>query len=428
MKAEYRADVVVIGAGPAGMAAAIAATEQGADVLLIDDNPAPGGQIWRGGAAQAPSEAQARFAALLQSQVRRWQGWRVVAIPVPGRLLLDDGAEGRVLSYGKLVIASGARERLLPFPGWTLPGVCGAGGLQAMVKQGLRVEGQQVVLAGSGPLLLASAQTLRAAGAEVLLIAEQARFARLAHFAWALRRYPSKLRQAAGLFHALRGIPYRSSSHVLAAQGQQRLESVRVRQGDRIVELSCEWLGVGYGLLPNTELAAALGCQLHQGAVMVDAMLQTSVPGVYAAGEATGIGGVDKAWLEGRLAGLAAAGTEQAAQAMLPARQQALRFSQLLAQHFALQTAITELPQHDTLVCRCEDVSHGRLQAYDNWREAKLQTRCGMGACQGRICGAACQALYGWQTEPPRPPLQPTRIRHLLHPDISPNLTEASQP
>ncbi|HEY9104893.1 FAD/NAD(P)-binding oxidoreductase [Chitinimonas sp.] len=428
MKAEYCADVVVIGAGPAGMAAAIAADGQGADVLLIDDNPAPGGQIWRGGPDKAPLAAQPRFTALQQSQVWRWHGVRVVAAPVPGKLLLDDGAEGRVLRYGKLIIASGARERLLPFPGWTLPGVCGAGGLQAMVKQGLQVERQRVVLAGSGPLLLASAQTLRKAGAKVLLIAEQARLAQLAHFAWGLRRYPARLQQAAGLFHALRGVPYRSNSHVLAAQGQQRLESVRVRQGERVIELPCDWLGVGYGLVPNTELAAALGCQLQQGAVMVDAMQQTSVPGVYAAGEVTGIGGVDKAWLEGRLAGLAACGAELAAQAMLPERQQALRFSQLLAQHFALQAAITELPRHDTLVCRCEDVLHGRLQAYDNWREAKLQTRCGMGACQGRICGTACQVLYGWQAEPPRPPLQPTPIRHLLHPDISPNLTEASQP
>ncbi|GAB3258831.1 FAD-dependent oxidoreductase [Chitinimonas naiadis] len=426
MKTDLQTDIAIVGAGPAGMAAAIAAAAQGAHVCLIDDNPRPGGQIWRGGPAVAPDTARTSFTALAQSQVRLLSQCRVVAAPGSGLLLLEQADRALSLRYGKLILATGAREQLLPFPGWTLPGVCGAGGLQALVKGGMAIAGKRVVLAGSGPLLLATGQTLRAAGAELLLIAEQADAASLAGFAWGLRSYPAKLRQAFGFAGTLRGGRYKPSSHVIAATGSQRLQQVRLQVGSKQVELACDWLGVGYGLLPNTELLAALGCELAEGAALVNELLQTSVPHVYAAGEATGIGGVDKAMLEGRLAGLAASGALDAARALIPARQQQLGFAALLSRHFSLRPTITTLPQDNTLVCRCEDVSHGRLRAYDNWREAKLQTRCGMGPCQGRICGAACETLYGWSPEGSRPPIQPVRLGSLLQPGICPTHAEAS--
>ncbi|MDN3575847.1 FAD/NAD(P)-binding oxidoreductase [Chitinimonas viridis] len=419
MSSELHTDIAIIGAGPAGIAAAIAACAQGAHVTLVDDNPRPGGQIWRGGPSQAPASASSTFRQLADSQARLLSGFRVAAIPAPGQLLLEDPHRAQVLRYGKLIIASGARERLLPFPGWTLPGVTGAGGLQALVKGGLDVRDQHIVLAGTGPLLLASAATLRAAGAQVLLIAEQAPWSQLARFGWALKAYPAKLAQAASLAWQLGGVPYHHASHVLAALGQTRLEGVQLQLGARTLTLPCDWLGVGYGLLPNTELLRALHCQISQGAAEVDALMQTSQAGIYAVGEATGIGGVDKALLEGRIAGLAATGAAAAAQALAPKRKRQLAFAALLDKHFALQPAITQLAQPDTLVCRCEDVSHASLQLFDSWREAKLQTRCGMGACQGRICGAACESLYGWQGSGDRPPLLPTRLGSLLEPTLA---------
>ncbi|QDQ26528.1 NAD(P)/FAD-dependent oxidoreductase [Chitinimonas arctica] len=425
MKADYHTDIAIVGAGPAGMAAAIAAAEQGKHVSLIDDNPAPGGQIWRQGGAPLRGAARASLRSLAASRVRLISGSRVVATPEPGLLLLESARQASSLRYDKLIVCTGARERLLPFPGWTLPGVTGAGGLQALVKSGLNPVGQRVVLAGSGPLLLATAQTLQQAGAQVLLIAEQADLRQLARFAWGLRAYPAKLRQAAGLAWQLRSIPYWAGSHVIEAQGKDRLEGVRLKLAGEVRHIACDWLGVGFGLLPNTELLAALGCRLEDGHACVDAAQQTSNPMVYTAGESTGVGGVDKAVLEGRIAGLAASGALAHALALSPRRASHLRFAELLATHFALRPEIAQAVRPDTLVCRCEDVSHARLSAFDNWREAKLQTRCGMGPCQGRICGAACQTLYGWQTAAGRPPISPARLATLLHTYPHTNQTEA---
>lgn len=415
MSVELRTEVAVVGAGPAGLAAAQAALAQGAEVTLVDDNPSPGGQIWRGeGRVAGPELAGARVLCAT----------RVVAAPQPGSLLLESLGEARVLHYRRLIVATGARERLLPFPGWVLPGVTGAGGLQALVKSGLDVRGQRVVLAGSGPLLLAAGAVLTRAGARVVLIAEQAGAGALARFVWALRAYPGKLMQAAALRWTLRAVPFRSGAHVLEASGDARVRSVRVRHGGRTSEIACDWLGVGYGLMPNTELLQALGCELAHRAAVVDGLLQTSVAGVFAPGEACGIGGVDKALLEGRIAGLAATGAFDAARALAPSRARHLRFAALLGRHFALRPELLQAVRPDTLICRCEDVSHAQLSGFACGREAKLQTRCGMGACQARMCGPICTDLYGWAEAGNRPPLQPARLATLMSEISNPGTNE----
>ena len=175
-------DVLVVGAGPAGMAAAVAAAASGASVVVIDDNPVPGGQIWRDGpGASLPPEARHwREALARHANIRVRSGTRVVAAPASHELLLEDAEGATRMQWKKLILCTGARELLLPFPGWTLPGVTGAGGLQALIKAGLPVEGERIVVAGSGPLLLAAAATAKAAGAQVLRIAEQAAFASVA--------------------------------------------------------------------------------------------------------------------------------------------------------------------------------------------------------------------------------------------------------
>ncbi|MGQ5522046.1 FAD-dependent oxidoreductase [Chitinimonas sp. PSY-7] len=424
MMPELHTDIAVVGAGPAGLAAALAVCEHGGRVCLIDDNAKPGGQVWRAELGKADSQvwlannpaipAELATRLVQADKLRVLTATRVVAVTATGSLLLEDTQKSVQLHYQTLIVASGARELLLPFPGWTLPGVTGAGGLQALVKQGLDVCGKRIVLAGSGPLLLASAATLKAAGAHVLLIAEQAKSWQLAGFVWALRHWPAKLAQAAHLRWALRQVPYRAGSYVQAALGKERLQAVRLKLGNTVREFECDWLGVGFGLLPNTELLQALGCELQNGTAKVDALLQSSHPDVLVAGEACGIGGLDKALLEGRMAGLVATGQIAAAKALIPERELHLRFSAHLARYFALSPAVQELADADTMVCRCEDVRHGELLGYSNWREAKLQTRCGMGACQGRICGAACSTLYGWPVTGNRPPLLPTRLGSLL--------------
>ena len=412
------ADLLIIGAGPAGMAAALAAAPSGARIVLLDDNPLPGGQIWRDGPqANLPQQAREMRERLQAcSNIRRHCATRVIACAGPKQLLVEDPDRGWLIGYDKLILCTGARELLLPFPGWTLPGVTGAGGLQALIKGGLPVQGERVVIAGSGPLLLASAATARHNGAQVLRIAEQANTSAVAGFAAQLPRWPHKLLQSFTLFNP----HYRSGTHVLAALGNNRLEGVRLQQQGEIVELECDRLGCGFGLIPNTQLGQALGCALDGQALAVDAWQASSRVDHYAAGECTGFGGSELALVEGAIAGLAAVGDVEAARALWPRRARWQAFANRLNKAFALDPKLKSLAQADTLVCRCEDVSYGALSGHSRWREAKLASRCGMGACQGRVCGGATQHLFGWQPSAPRPPFSPARIETLLCLDDTP--------
>jgi NADPH-dependent 2,4-dienoyl-CoA reductase/sulfur reductase-like enzyme len=409
-------DVLIIGAGPAGMAAALAAAPSGARIVIIDDNPAPGGQIWRDGpGAHLPPQALRMRESLARcANVRLLCGTRVVSPVGPGALLLEDEKQGWVQRYGKLILCTGARELLLPFPGWTLPGVTGAGGLQALVKAGLPVAGERIVIAGSGPLLLVAAATARQAGARVLRIAEQAGLASVAGFAAQLLRWPGKATQALGLASAR----YRTGTRVVSAQGAGRVESVRLHHAGRETDIACDRVACGFGLVPNTELGQLLGCALTPNpggapALAVDGLQATSVAGVYAAGECTGVGGSERALAQGRIAGHAAVENTGAALHHGPQRSHWQAFADQLQRHFTLAPSLKTLARPDTLVCRCEDVPQAALAACKGWTDAKLHTRCGMGACQGRVCGAAAQFLFGWTPPAPRPPLSPARIATL---------------
>lgn len=406
-------DVLIMGAGPAGLAAALAAAPTGKRIVLVDDNPAPGGQIWRDGPGVVlPVGVKRHREALRQhTNITLLSGTRVVAVPHHKVVLLEDAEHGWHLRYDKAILCTGARELLLPFPGWTLPGVTGAGGLQALIKGGLSVRGERIVVAGSGPLLLAVAATAQAAGAQVLRVAEQAPLSQVVAFTAKLLRWPSKAVQALGLVQS----GYRTSSFVLAASGQGHLESVRLQQGGKTVDLACDRLACGFGLIPNTQIGQALGCVLNADqAIAVDDWQACSQPDHFAAGENTGFGGSERAWVQGQIAGLAAVGLRAQAQALWPQRQRWEAFAASLNQHFALQDSIKHLAEPDTIVCRCEDVRYSQIVDCSGWTEAKLTTRCGMGACQGRICGAATHQLFGWASPEPRLPLSPTRISSLL--------------
>jgi NADPH-dependent 2,4-dienoyl-CoA reductase/sulfur reductase-like enzyme len=387
-------DVVIVGAGPAGLAAARRASECGASVAMVDDNPQPGGQIWRGEQHQAPGVC-------LSST-------RVIAAPEPGVLTLDTDSEIR---YRSLILATGARERFLPFPGWTLPNVMGAGGLQALAKSGMPIRGKKVVVAGTGPLLLAVAKYLRAHGADLRLVAEQTTRAALFRFALGLAGHPSKLFQAA----QLRIVPM-TSCWPIAADGNGQLASVTLYRHGKTWRVPCDYLACAFGLAPNTELAALLGCRLGDQGVTVDDFQQTNVPGIYAAGEVTGIGGLDLSEVEGEIAGYAAAGKPDAARPLLAARERHRRFAAALDRAFQLREELKSLAQDETIVCRCEDVTFERIRARAGWRDAKLQTRCGMGPCQGRVCGPAVEFLLGWKSESVRPPVFPASIASLSGP------------
>jgi NADPH-dependent 2,4-dienoyl-CoA reductase/sulfur reductase-like enzyme len=289
----------------------------------------------------------------------------------------------------------------------------GAGGLQALVKSGLPIEGKRVVVAGSGPLLLAVAAYLRGRGADVPLIAEQASLKSLSGFGLGLARQPGKVFQAIRLRRQLAGARYLAGCWPVMAEGGDKLSSVTLVRGRRSWQVSCDYLACGFHLLPNLELAQLLGCETVGGRVRVGEFQETSVQHVYCAGESTGIGGLELSLVEGQIAGHAAADSHAKARQLFSLREKQSRFADMLNRTFELREELKTLPAPETIVCRCEDVTFGRLRGYDSWRAAKLQTRCGMGPCQGRVCGAALEFLLNWQPESVRPPAFPVTVESL---------------
>jgi NADPH-dependent 2,4-dienoyl-CoA reductase/sulfur reductase-like enzyme len=408
-------DVLVLGGGPAGLAAALAAEQSNARVAIVDDNPGLGGQIWRGEQRKSNSpEAAQWLQSVAAAKIEFIAGAQVYDQPEPGLLWAETFAGRHEMGYQKLILATGARERFLPFPGWTLPGVAGAGGLQALVKSGLPIEKKKVVIAGTGPLLLAVAAYLQKRGAHVLLIAEQAAQSQLLAFGFSLWRWPGKILQALQLKRELAGIAHLTNCWVEAAHGNERLQGITLRRGQKTWDVDCDYLACGFHLVPNVELAVFFGCALRDGVVQVDEMQATTVPGIYSAGEATGIGGLELSLVEGQIAGFAATNQVAFARALFAERRKQQQFAALLNRAFALRAELKQLPQPNTIVCRCEDVTFARTEKFTAWRAAKLHTRCGMGPCQGRICGPALEFLLDWQPESVRPPVFPVKVGSLI--------------
>lgn len=415
VKIQATFDLVIIGGGPAGIAAACAASENSASICVIDDNPGLGGQIWRGKETQSSSPQSSewfeRFRRAKNIHVMR--GTRVFAVSSE-RALLAETSDGVIeVGYEKLILAAGARERFVPFPGWTLPNVIGAGGLQALVKSGLSVEDRRVVVAGSGPLLLAVAAFLIEHGAKVPVIAEQASWVKLARLGVSLVKNIGKSAQAMSLRRQTRAANFVPNCFPVEARGSQRVQSVVLKRGSRKFVIDCDYVACGFHLVPNVELAMLLECDLIDNTVKVNELQETSRRGIFSAGEATGIGGVELALAEGEIAGYAATENLTRARNRFSARARALKFATALNRAFELRSELKSLARSDTLVCRCEDVPFGLMQGFNNWRDAKLQTRSGMGPCQGRICGPAAEFLFGWRLESVRPPIFPVTVESL---------------
>lgn len=409
-------DVAVIGAGPAGIAAAARIGESGRRAALLDESPAVGGQIWRHRRGTPPPAVARRWIARLdRSGATILTGTSVVDICAAGDaggfvVAAERGASPCVIHAASLVLATGARERFLPFPGWTLPGVIGVGGAQALLKAGAPFSGKRVVIAGSGPLLLPVAAALAHGGARVELVAEQASRRAVGGFALGLWRRPASLAQAARYRAGFLRTPYRTGTWVTAARGDGRVEEVTVTDGRVSRTIACDTLCAAFGLVPNTQFARLLGCEVANGAVVVDAGQRTSVQGVHAAGEATGIGGVDLAIVEGEIAALCATGREGDARRLQRRRVALLSTAGAMERAFAPRAELRALSVSATIVCRCEDVTLGAMRSDWTMRQAKLYTRAGMGACQGRVCGPALEFLFGWPADSVRLPVEPALL------------------
>ena len=418
-------DVVVIGAGPAGLGAASVAAGEGASVVLIDGAVRSGGQYWRHGPAGPDSGTpRRRVLERLRSRLDRVKvlmTHRVWQVSSGGdgfvvRALAGDRDERPVVVRGAtVVVATGAHDRVVPFPGWDLPGVMTAGGAQAMLKAGGAVLGSPVAVSGTGPLLVPVAGALAAAGADVTGVYEANRVSREAMM---LVSDPARLAAAGGFAAVLsrHRVGYHPGRVVVAARGDGRVEEVTVARvnrdwtivsgTDRVVP--CTGVAVGFGLSPQLDVARQLGCRIDTDEhgdpfVVVSATQRTSVPGVYAAGEVTGVGGAALSLVEGRLAGYAVTGARPPGR-LLARRAGLRRFAARMSATFSVRTGWRSWLDDDTIVCRCEEVTAGavasavRAGGFDT-RTVKLLSRAGMGYCQGRMCGAAVTALLGGSGE-----------------------------
>nr|WP_042183080.1 FAD/NAD(P)-binding oxidoreductase [Kibdelosporangium sp. MJ126-NF4]CEL15344.1 Putative oxidoreductase in 4-hydroxyproline catabolic gene cluster [Kibdelosporangium sp. MJ126-NF4]CTQ95617.1 Putative oxidoreductase in 4-hydroxyproline catabolic gene cluster [Kibdelosporangium sp. MJ126-NF4] len=410
--------VVVIGAGPAGISAARAASTRGAHVVLVDSGPSVGGQFFR-----QPYDRPRTLPGvehLPSTVVWAIEGRRVHLLSGPA-----DGPDrkARVVDADALVLATGAHDRVVPFPGWDMRGVYTAGAAQILAKEQRLPIGRRVLVAGTGPFLLAVTKSLTDVGADVIAVLEANSPARWLRAPFAGRH---KLGEATRyLAHLARHrIPYRPRTAVVAVHGDGHVQAATVARLDEnwnilsTEQVEADAVCVAHGFTPQLELAVAAGCDLADGFVKVSFTQATSVPGVFAAGEITGIGGADLAAAEGTVAGIAAVGGRVPHDALRKVRQ-GRRFAAALAQAYPIGPGWRDWLATDTVVCRCERVTYGALcdavstRAATGARTVKLVSRVGLGRCQGRTCLRNAADLTGVAFPERRPIAAPLRLGEL---------------
>jgi len=415
MRADAQVDVAVVGGGPAGMAAAVAARASGASVVLVDEYAAPGGQIWRRAFSEVgdvappslPRDGRELCRKLASSGATVLCGTSVWAASPPGGpndgagplhvlvVLGPDGETGRILARS-VVLATGAYDRPLAFPGWTLPGVLTAGGAQALAKGQGVLPGRRVLLAGAGPFLLPVAKQLRSGGADVVAVVEATRRREWLAAAPRMAAHPGKLGAYLGYRARMPTTSFIWGHVLVRADGEDAVERATIaaaqddwspRPGSER-ELEVDAVCTAYGFLPSTDLARAFGCELAGDAVAHDQDMQTSVRGVFVAGEATGIGGAEMALVEGELAGACASDLAADVATLRRRRARAASFATILEDLFGRRRGLAALADPDTVLCRCEDVTAGEVDAAgaSSMAALKIMTRCGQGPCQGRVC------------------------------------------
>jgi D-hydroxyproline dehydrogenase subunit alpha len=449
--------VAVIGAGPAGLAAAVAAASAGARVTLIDAGARVGGQFWRQGTdgLSAGLHHDARTFAELSAAVERLvASGQLTYLPQHQvwSLSTDPGAGGCVhvvdrrdplapvevsVEWATLVLAPGAFDRPLPFPGWDLPGVMTVGAAQSLLKGGGVVVGPRVLIAGTGPFLLPVAAALADRGAQVVGVHEANHPVGWLRRLPALIAQPARIGEAAGYLITLarHRVWVRNRTMVVAAHGADRLEAVTIarldrrgRRTPRTRRVATDVLAIGYGFSSQSELAHAAGCRLEATvgstqAVIVDDDQTTSNPRVFAAGEITGIGGAPLAVTEGTIAGLAAArtagaptpaaaraagagGSSSATPTARRRRRRLRRFAAAMHAVYPVPSAWLDGIEADTVICRCEEVELAEIDraielGARDARTVKLLSRAGMGWCQGRECGYAVACIVSRRTGRP---------------------------
>ncbi|WP_179957538.1 FAD-dependent oxidoreductase [Exilibacterium tricleocarpae] len=435
------AELAIVGAGPAGLAAAEVAVAQGIDVVVVDEQLRPGGQIYR----QPPPAFQVKnwltssiyktvrqlLARVAETNRIRWLSQTTVLAVLPARttpaarghkLILKDADGSFHLDADCVLIASGCYDMPVVFPGANLPGVMATGGIQAFVKSQQLVPGERFLFAGSHPLqLIVADQTVRAGGqvAGVIFSQPASTVFLLLKSAPLLIRHGAKLAYftAALVRLLIKGVPIRFSRTVKEAHGDQRLQRVDLVpvdaagtvRAEAVESVDCDRLGICFGFLAASELARQAGATPRWSAagggwlVDHDNWMRTGVTGLFVAGELTGVAGADVSMLEGRLAGLGIARelnridgqrAERLARATRSRLSGALRFAELLrGLAYPGKRLLRQLMTDSSLLCKCEEVSVADFKHcltghpfIDDANGAKLISRVGMGLCQGRYC------------------------------------------
>jgi NADPH-dependent 2,4-dienoyl-CoA reductase/sulfur reductase-like enzyme len=458
----HQADLVVIGAGPAGAAAALAASRAGLSVVLLDEAASPGGQVYRAppaGLSVSPGKrgpdddaGDALRAGIAASSVV-WRGSaRVWSVSGAFRVDAVTPSGNESFFAPRLVAATGAHERLVPFPGWTKPGVIGLAAATILLKSQGMVPGRRTVVAGCGPLLAAVAGKIVAAGGAVAAVVDLSGPGDWLRALPGLTRRPDLLRQGLGWALTLGAarVPVLFRHGVVAVEGAEACERVVVAPvdaqgrptGGSLRGYEADALAVGHGLVPGAEITKLLRARHHFDPAaggwtpVRDAFGRCSVAGLYAVGDGAAVAGAEPARLSGHLAGLAAAhdagripleafAREAASVRAGLARMSA--FAGAVGRLMRPRPAMVEAIAPETVVCRCEDVTRSEIETAiaDGARDInqlKHFTRCGMGPCQGRMCGEMAAELLALQVGSReevgywtgRPPLRPVPLADLL--------------
>ncbi|KPA21061.1 Hydrogen cyanide synthase subunit HcnB [Shimia sp. SK013] len=447
----HRFDLAIVGAGPAGMAAAREAAEAGLKVALVDEQPRAGGQIYRNlGRAAKTYGAQLgkeylRGVPLVDGinheAITHFSGHSVWAIE-KGQLALNSPEGARQIGARSVLLATGAIERPMPVPGWTLPGVMAAGAAQIMLKQsGLAVE--NAVLVGSGPLLhLVAVQLLRAGAPPVALVeTRQRRDSRRALLMWRLMlRAGRYVQRSLADLNELRnaGIPRYMASANIALLGERRVDTVSFSSGGRRRELSCDAALLHHGVVPHVQASRAAGvphiwsATIQAHVPVCDSWGRTEVPRVWVAGDGVWIGGARAAELSGRIAALAIAHDlgfvhsperDRRTSGWIEERDFELSLRPLIEKAFPPYAAALA-PADNVTVCRCEEISAGEVRqavrdGATGINHVKVSTRAGMGRCQGRMCAAALARIVVQESDAKideigtlnaRPPIKPVTL------------------
>jgi NADPH-dependent 2,4-dienoyl-CoA reductase/sulfur reductase-like enzyme len=440
MTGQAVADLLVIGAGPAGIGAALEAAGLGLSVVLVDENAAPGGRIWQALEARGAHDSEDAAALMLIRRLRaspvvaHWNA-SVWAIEPDGQVFWSQGGAAQSVLARKVLLATGTTERPLPVPGWTLPGVMTVGAAQIALKTGGLVPEGRTWVAGQGPLLLLYAQQVIDAGGTIAGVIDLSD-------GFAPLRALRYMRPAA-LPEIRRGLAWRrrlSQAAVrwiaatdLRAEGETELRAVSIRTLAGWQTEPADTLLLHDGVIPSVQMTRALGC-VHTWSETqrcwhpaVDEWGFTSAPGVLVAGDGAGIGGALAAVLSGRIAALGVAqalglidalGRDTAAAALRAERARHLAVRPLLDAMFAPRPMRLD---DATLVCRCEEVTAAQVRdaaraGCQGMNQLKAYTRCGMGPCQGRMCGPVGLEVLAAARGIPVSAVEPLRTRFPIKP------------